>query len=260
MMKKILPRSVAALLLGLTGLAAQTATGFNIDSVPREFGYPRSGRYGIIARHRAYSILYFQKYQLVYWTAYALTKERLARTYTKVCELRNDPMTFAGFAEPADYKCSGYMPGFLMPVDFASSDSAARCEAFYMTNTVPQKRGFNKGLWAKMEAQERKWAEEGARLWVIAGPIVSDSTKTIGKNKMRIPTYLFNVVLIARGDELQEAAFLFPNIGSSNFRKPIEEFLVPVNRVERMTGLDFFPMLPDSLENALESRAARITF
>ena len=126
-----------------------------------------------------------------------------------------------------------------------------------MTNTTPQKRGFNTGVWKNLEEQERAWIEDGARLWVVAGPIVTDSTRTIGKNKVLVPTYFFKVILIAKGDEITEAAFLFLNEKTSNTRKPLSDFLVPVDRIESMTGLDFFPMLPDSLENALEFRAAK---
>lgn len=251
--------TLAAVLLGLSRIEAATVAGLNLDSLPREFGYPASHRYGVVLRHKNYTVIYFEKYRLVYWAAYSLTKDMLSGAYENVYELRPDPMT-REFAEPGDYKGSGYVPGFLVPPDFLTADSNARREGFYMTNTVPLKQGFRKSLWLKMEAQERNWVETGARLWVVAGPIVTDSTKTIGAGKVRIPTYLFNVILMAKGDEVYEAAFLFPTVGARNFRKPIEEFLVPVDRVESMTGFDFFPSLPDSLENALESKPAKITF
>ncbi len=159
--------TLAALLSGISAIQAETVVGFDLDSIPREIGYPKIHKYGIIARHKAYSIHYLQKYQLVFWLAYPLTKETLAGTYENVYEIGADPMTYAGFAEPGDYKGSGYVAGFLMPVDFASWDSTARREAFYMTNTAPQKRGFNKGVWKKMEALERTWVEQGARLWAV---------------------------------------------------------------------------------------------
>ena len=35
--------------------------------------------------------------------------------------------------------------------------------------------------------------------------------------------------------------------------EPLESFVVTIDRVESLTGLDFFPSIPDDLEDALES-------
>ncbi|MCH8978778.1 MAG: hypothetical protein IH945_05985, partial [Armatimonadetes bacterium] len=35
--------------------------------------------------------------------------------------------------------------------------------------------------------------------------------------------------------------------------RPLQEYIVPIDDIEKRTGLDFFPLLKDSLENALET-------
>jgi endonuclease G len=44
--------------------------------------------------------------------------------------------------------------------------------------------------------------------------------------------------------------FVLPNEGSS---KPLQSFVVTVDEVERLTGLDFFPKIPQPQQEQLES-------
>jgi endonuclease G len=45
-------------------------------------------------------------------------------------------------------------------------------------------------------------------------------------------------------------AFLIPNEESEN---PLQNYVVTVDSLESLTGIDFFPELPDSIENRLEN-------
>ena len=46
-------------------------------------------------------------------------------------------------------------------------------------------------------------------------------------------------------------AFLIPNEKSE---RPLYDFVVSVDSIEEMTGIDFFPKLEDKIENSLEKR------
>ena len=48
----------------------------------------------------------------------------------------------------------------------------------------------------------------------------------------------------------KKLAFIVPNDGSS---APLQSFVVTGGRVEEITRLDFFPLLPQSLQEELES-------
>ena len=43
--------------------------------------------------------------------------------------------------------------------------------------------------------------------------------------------------------------FLVPAVDSN---KPLYEFVVPVDQIEKITGIDFYPKLDDAIENKLE--------
>ena len=65
-----------------------------------------------------------------------------------------------------------------------------------------------------------------------------------------MPKYYYKVILDIKEPEFKAIGFLMENKGS---KKALEEFAVPIDSIEKVTGLDFFPMLPDSLEDLLES-------
>jgi endonuclease G len=48
-------------------------------------------------------------------------------------------------------------------------------------------------------------------------------------------------------------AFLMPH---ENSNKPLYEFVVSVDSIEKLTGIDFFPELDDSIEDKLEASSS----
>ena len=46
--------------------------------------------------------------------------------------------------------------------------------------------------------------------------------------------------------------FLLDNEPSNN---SLKQFVVPVDFIEQLTGIDFFPKIPDDLERKLESKS-----
>ena len=51
------------------------------------------------------------------------------------------------------------------------------------------------------------------------------------------------------GNKSKMIAFLVPNEKSD---KPLYEFVVSVDSIEKLTGIDFFPKLEDKVEDILE--------
>ena len=62
----------------------------------------------------------------------------------------------------------------------------------------------------------------------------------------------FLIILDESNGKYKIIAFLIPNKPSD---KPIFNFVVPVDTIEKLTGIDFFPALEDNIENKLEKVA-----
>ena len=74
-------------------------------------------------------------------------------------------------------------------------------------------------------------------------------TKTIGDNKVAVPEAFFKVVLCMKG-EPKAIGFIYKN-GDGN--RPKGDYANSVDQVERITGIDFFPSLPDNIEKKVEA-------
>ncbi len=132
-------------------------------------------------------------------------------------------------------------------------DSDAMSESFLMSNMTPQDPSFNRGIWKKLEAQVRDWAEDNEEIYIVTGPILTDGPyETIGENEVAIPKRYYKVVLDYKEPGLKAIGFILPNQRSN---QPISFFVVSIDEVEQATGFDFFHILPDDVEDVLEAQA-----
>jgi DNA/RNA endonuclease G (NUC1) len=94
---------------------------------------------------------------------------------------------------------------------------------------------------------------------IITGPVFAVvngrvSYQVIGKGNVAVPTHLFKIVADAQNaGKVETLAFLLPNtrIGAGD----LSDFLVSIDEIERLTGLDFLPAL--SKKEAESRRADR---
>ena len=86
----------------------------------------------------------------------------------------------------------------------------------------------------------------------MSGPIIKPGYKTIGGNKVAVPQYYYKVIFDISPPTFKMIAFILENKGSNQLLKT---FVVTVDEVEKVTGLDFFSELPDVIENKLESES-----
>lgn len=207
---------------------------------------------GDIIKHKYYALSYNEEFEQPEWVAYELTKDRL---YTKrvgrTDDFRPDSKVRSGSATPADYRRSGYDRGHLVPAGDMGFDYDAMSETFFMSNMSPQKRNFNGGIWRELEELTRSWTKKFKHLYVVTGPILTqDMMGYIGDNEVGVPTYYYKVVLDLSEPELKGIGYIMPNEVSD---RPIHEYATSIDRVEEITGINFFPNLMEArLEKEIE--------
>jgi endonuclease G len=84
---------------------------------------------------------------------------------------------------------------------------------------------------------------------VVTGPVLSDGLSTIGQEDVAVPNYFYKIILKEINGTKSIIAFLMPAQDSD---APLNNFVTSVDNIEKITGIDFFPNLEDSLENELE--------
>lgn len=151
-----------------------------------------------------------------------------------------------------DYVQSGYDRGHMCPAADNKFSIAAMQQCFLMTNMCPQDHGLNIGDWNEMENQCRRWANEYGEIYVVCGPILyKGAHKRIGKeHKVTVPEAFFKVVLCMKG-EPWVAGFIYKNEGGD---RPKGDYQNTLDQVERITGLKFFPTMPEKTRKALVNK------
>ena len=130
-------------------------------------------------------------------------------------------------------------------------DINAYNDTFYTSNISPQNHDFNAGIWNRLEQKVRFWAVKNDGLIVITAGVLKGNLKSIGTEKVIVPKYFYKILLSRTGGNYKMIAFLVPNEKSS---KSIFDYVVSVDKLESITGIDFFPQLEDNLENSLEKK------
>ena len=82
--------------------------------------------------------------------------------------------------------------------------------------------------------------------------ILQKGLPTIGTEKVAIPNYFYKILFCNFQGKNKMVAFLIPSVKS---KEPLYKFVVSVDSIEKMTGIDFFPQLNDVVENELERKS-----
>ena len=212
------------------------------------YGVP--GKADSIVEREGYALGYIEKHEQPAWVQYIMTSEEVSRRAAKRGDdFRPDPAVPTGSATPQDYTRSGYDRGHLAPAADMSFSGKTMSESFYMSNMSPQAPQFNRGIWSKLEKQVRHFATREKRIVVVTGPILpAEKTITIGANKVTVPQYYYKVIYDTTPPE-KMIGFVLPNKGSS---ADLRTFVVTVDRVEELTGLDFFSAVPKEKQEQME--------
>lgn len=202
---------------------------------------------GMLVEYRHYCVGFNKEHKQADWVYYELSAKNLTGKASRKDDFRVDPKLSRWCATLEDYKKSGYDRGHLCPAADMSFSAKAMSETFYMTNMSPQVPMFNRGIWKQLEEHVRKRAK-GEKLYVVTGPVFKSNKGKIGKGKVTVPGYYYK--LFYSPAKQQMMAYVLPNEES---KRPLNSFAVPVAKVEKLTGIDFFPQLPDDLEKLLEA-------
>ena len=218
-------------------------------------GYAQDTKYlpkseGEFIQHSNYSLSYSEEHEQAEWVAYELTAVETYKTVSRSDRFKADKTVSTGSATLADYKGSGYDRGHLAPAADMSFNSTAMRESFYMSNMSPQAPSFNRGVWKSLESRVRLFAKQSSPIYVVTGAVLTSGLPTIGTNSVSIPKYYYKVILKGKGEYKEMIAFLIKNEKSS---EPLSSFVVSTNEIEELTGIDFFPQLPNEFEEKLES-------
>lgn len=144
----------------------------------------------------------------------------------------------------------------------------ANVATFYGTNMTPQMSELNAAAWGVLEGMVRNWARQCDTLYVVTGCSIEGSTETVQDNegkKVTVPSGYFKALLGYKKSGTigisgttggyTSAAFWFDHKAYSGNSSTVMAQKITVDRLEEMTGIDFFVNLPARIG---ETKAAAV--
>lgn len=204
-----------------------------------------------VIAHEGYTVSYNSQWCIPNWVAYELTADEVGGNVPRGDDFVPDPLAKGNTATTNDYKRSGYDRGHMAPAGDMKWSKTAMDESFYLSNICPQNKNLNKGDWKELEELAREWAKEYGNIYIACGPIVAANHKTIGENNVAVPESFFKVFLRKTENRWTTIGFLFENKAGN---KKLNTYIRSIDEIEELTGIDFFPLLPDNVEETIESQ------
>lgn len=205
-----------------------------------------------VVQKLGYALSYNTKYVQPDWVAYTLDIEELNTTNTsRSDEFYEELDVISTSAKLSDYRGSGYDRGHLLSSANRTSSAELNESTFSLLNMSPQNHRFNAGLFLKAEDAERDAARQYGILYIVTGPVFSNGMETIGESEIAVPEYFYKVFLGQDSSgEWHAVGLLLPQEYENGNLKP---YFATIDEVEKVTGIDFYSSLPDSVEKVVEA-------
>jgi endonuclease G len=197
---------------------------------------------GVVYHKPHFSLSYVEEYELPEWVAYRLTVDMMNSPKTeRYQDFNPDPAIATQSAHFHDYKQSGYRRGHLAPSADMAWNKDAMDASFLMSNIAPMLETFNDGIWLELEHNVRDWSRKNKNILVVTGPVLTEIISTIGENEVAVPKYFYKAVFTINDGQPDAIGFLFDQTFNTDER--LQKFIVPVDSIEKLTGLDLFANL-----------------
>jgi endonuclease G, mitochondrial len=221
--------------------------------------YSRLGvpsKQGKLLCRKGFLLAHSSKYKTPLWVIEFLTAEKAKGNLIRYNKVQSDPNLKEGErAELDDYKKSGYNKGQMALAANMKWDQQAMAESFYLSNMIPlEGEGMNQGIWKNIEERVRDFAINRGALYIFTGPIYEDGVmKTIGTNKVAVPTHIFKIIYDPF--RVESMAFIMPNeeLSTANMHK----YFVTIRDIEKKTGLNFLSNLDENVQDIVENKKAQ---
>ena len=163
----------------------------------------------------------------------------------------------------AMYKGSGFTRGHICASADRLYSAAANMQTFYYSNMQPQLYNFNAGdnytgVWVHMEDQVRSWVSKCDTLYVVKGGTIDREDQILMRIKpnveggLIVPKYFFMALLAKSGNTFKALGFWAPHNDVVLPSIDLKDYVVSIDELEELTGIDFFCNLPDPVEKTLE--------
>ena len=219
---------------------------------PRRTGFPAPNDIRVLDRGD-FMIGWSDKLKHPVWCAYHVAKDARHEAgprpgFTK--DRTVDACPAAGAYERCGYDRGHMVPNFAMATRYGE---AVQKRTFQMTNIAPQSPSLNRGVWRQVEHRITDlWTARYGEIWVIVGCISGDrGGETLSGTDIDVPGRFYQVIVAQEGLDIRALAVVFEQ--EVPWDAWPTRYLVSIDKLEEMSGLDFLPELPTFIQEPLEA-------
>jgi len=244
------------------------------------------GSGGSTGPYRNYSYGYSYTYYASLWVAYPLTYahtqgDASTGSWQYNPNVSSDyQVNIVSSSYPSMYGASAYSRGHQIPNASRVSDDTMNLQTYYSTNQTPQlQQKFNGSIWSSLENAVRNLTttDHSDTVYVATGPVyrtdggsetITYLTGAAGKDanptSLPVPNYFWKALLKVKWSEgaivdALAVGFWFPHEEYEN-SDTYTNYVVSVDQIETLTGIDLFTNLPASKETAAEANTSWTDF
>lgn len=199
------------------------------------------------------------------WVAFRFDNVTRAQTvgrkdYSIKPQYPADPLLPASPANTDDRSFSRYQHGHLVASADRLYSRTANDNTFFMSNMSPQIASFNSPYWSTYEnwvqtkGRDRNFADT---LYVVKGGTIDSgqTLETLATSRTVVPKYYFMALLRVKNGAYSAIGFWMEH---KDYRMAptdamVKGSIVSIDALEQLTGIDFFPNLPDAAELPVEA-------
>lgn len=161
---------------------------------------------------------------------------------------------------------SGFEHGHICPSADRTFAYDANMQTFYLSNMQPQYHKFNaydkdsgdRGLWLMMENKVQTMAQQlgpNDTLFVCKGGTIDNEANIIKRisGKLIVPRYFFMAVLKKTPQGYAAFGFWGEQKNEWGTNEKLADHAMSIDKLEQLTGIDFFCNLPDKEEDKVEA-------
>lgn len=202
------------------------------------------------------------------WVAFRFDGDTRGKSTGRADEPFQDDPSLSSTYHIGYYGFGGqYNRGHLCASNDRLYNTTANEQTFYMTNMSPQLGSFNQGYWITLENLVQRLGRNATfsdTLYVVKGGTIRDNqvmgyvSRSNGK-RVAVPKYYYMALLKVKNGTYSSIAFWMEHKEYGYTYKnqaPLSEIkktAITVNQLEALTGIDFFPNLPDAAEEIVEN-------
>ncbi|KAF7643677.1 hypothetical protein LDENG_00235350 [Lucifuga dentata] len=230
-----------------------------------KYGFPSLAN---VKTRESYVTSYDPRTRTASWVIEKLSPSSLSGpSDRKYCDFKEDNSVHVFHrATNADYRGSGYDRGHLAAAANHKWSQKAMDDTFYLSNIAPQNPHLNQKTWNNLEKLCRSLTKHYLNVYVCTGPLYLPRQEAdgklyvhyqvLGQNHVAVPTHFFKVVILEQADSggVELRSYILPNQPVDE-NIPLERFLVPIETIERASGLLFVPNIMKRT-SSLQARTA----